>query len=161
MLGNKILVNDDAKGRRQSCVISGTPKPGTHMEIVPSTAPNGSGLHTYRACSRADGTTGPLIVLLEDDEQGKTYADAYVSGTVGKLYWPVQGDELNLRMRDQPGTGTSGIDNVGDQLSIDGASGMLQAGGSATQKPYWLLEDLTQDQSADSLVWVQCLGTQA
>lgn len=161
MLGNKILINNDSKGRRQSCLISGTPKPGTHMEIVPATGPNGSGLHTYRACSRADGTIGQLVVLLEDDEQGKTYADAYVSGTVGKLYWPLPGDEFNLRMRDQPGTGTANIDNVGDLLSIDGASGMLQAAGSGTQKPYQLLEDLTQDQSGDSLIWVQCRGLQA
>lgn len=158
---NKILLNTDAKGRRQSCIISGTPKPGTHMEIVPATDENGSGLHTYRAQSRADGTAGQLVVLLEDEEQGKTVSDAYVSGAVGKLYWPLPGDEFNLLMRDQPGTGTAGIDNVGDLLAIDGATGMLQAAGSATQKPYQLLENLTQDQSSNSLVWVQCRGSQS
>lgn len=157
-LGNKILVNTEPKGRRQSCIISGTPKPGTHMEMVPATGPNGSGLYTYRTLTRADGAKGPLVVLLEDDEQGKTATDAYVSGTVGKLYWPLAGDELNLLKRDQPGTGTVGFDNVGDLLAIDGASGMLQAGGSLASQPYQLLEDLTADQSANSLVFVQCLG---
>jgi hypothetical protein len=131
------------------------------MEIVPATGPNGSGLFTFRTLTRADGTVGPNVVLLEDDEQGKTTADAYVSGTVGKLYWPQAGDELNLLMRDQPGTGTANIDNVGDVLAIDGASGMLQAAGSATAKPYHLLEDLTGDQSANSLIFVQYRGDQA
>lgn len=160
-LGNKILVNTDAKGRRQSCIISGTPKPGTHMEIVPATGPNGSGLFTFRAQSRADGTAGQIVVLIEDDEQGKGANDAYVSGTVGKLYWPLPGDEMNVRMRDQPGTGTAGIDNVGDLLAVDGATGMVQAAGSATQKPWVLLEDLTQDQSDSSLVHAQFRGSQA
>lgn len=161
MLGNKILVNTDAKGRRQSCIISGTPKPGTHMEIVPATGPNGSGLHTWRAATRADGTAGQIVILIEDDEQGKTVDDAYVSGTVGKLYWPLPGDEVNARVRDQPGTGTANLHEVGDLLSLDGASGMLQAAGSSTAKPYQLLEDLTQDPSGDYLVHVQFRGSQA
>lgn len=160
-LGNKILINTDAKGRRQSCIISGTPKPGTHMEIVPATGPNGSGLFTYRAATRADGAAGQIVVLLEDDEQGKTVNDAYVSGTVGKLYWPLAGDEMNCLLRDPVGTGTANMHEVGDNLALDGATGMLQAAGSATAKPWQLLEDLTTDPTANFLAHCQFRGSQA
>lgn len=158
MRGNKILAQNDPKGRQETIIVSGTPLPGTHMEIVPATNPNAGGLYTYRACTRADGTKGPIAILLEDDEQGKTATDAYVTGKPGKIYWPLPGDFVNVLLRDQPGTGTAGINDVGDLLSVDGATGYLIPVGSLTSAPWQLMEDITEDVSAAQLALCQCVG---
>lgn len=164
---NEVIVSAQARGYREECIISGTPKPGTHMEIVPSTAPDGNGRFTYRACTRVDGSRGPVIILDVDGQQGKTRDDAYVSGTRGFLYWPVSGDELNLLIRDQPGTGTANMENIGDRLEIDGATGMLQpygtegSTGQHTSGPYWLMERRGVDVSTNVHVFVKYLGNQA
>lgn len=161
MKGNKILVSNDPKGRHESVVISGTPLPGTHMELVPATNANAAGLFTYRALTRADGTKGPICILLEDDEQGKIATDAYVSGKVGKVYWPAAGEFMNVLLRDQPGTGTAGINDVGDVLAVDGATGYLTPVGALNCGPWQLMEDLTEDVSAAQLAFCQYRGDQA
>lgn len=137
--GNSIIVTPEPKGRFTEGTISGTPVPGTCMEIVPSTDPVG-GRFSYRARSTNDGTQGPIIILLEDLLQGKTKSDAYANGERGFLYFPVNGEEFNMAIRDQPGTGTLGVENIGDLLAVDGATGMLQAAGSSLSAPFTLLE---------------------
>lgn len=144
--GNSIIVTPEPKGRFTEGTISGTPVPGTCMEIVPSTNPVG-GRFSYRARSSADGTQGPIIILLEDALQGKTKSDAYANGDRGFLYFPVNGEEFNMAIRDQPGTGTANLQNIGDLLHVDGASGMLQAAGSALSAPFTLLERGTVDET--------------
>ncbi len=145
--GNSIIVTPEPKGRFSEGTVSGTPVPGTCMEVVPSTAAV-SGRFSFRARSSTDGTQGPIIILLEDLLLGKTKDDAYVSGERCFLYYPVNGEEFNMAIRDQPGTGTAGLQNIGDLLAVDGASGMLQAAGSALAAPFTLLERGTTDQSA-------------
>ncbi len=137
--GNAVIVTPEPKGRFTEGTVSGTPVPGTCMEIVPSTDPVG-GRFSYRARSSADGTQGPIIILLEDLLQGKTFDDAYASGDRCFLYFPVNGEEFNMAIRDQPGTGTANIENIGDLLTVDGASGMLQPAGSSLSAPFTLLE---------------------
>ena len=142
--GNSIIVTPEPKGWFSECTISGTPVPGTCMEIVPSTAPVG-GRFSYRARSLADGVQGPIIILLEDLLQGKVKSDAYANGDRGFIYFPVNGEEFNMAIRDPAGTGTAGVENIGDQLQVDGATGMLQAAtqspsGTALATPFTLLE---------------------
>lgn len=137
--GNAIIVTPEPKGRFTEGTVSGTPVPGTCMEMVPSTNPVG-GRFSWRARSSADGTQGPIVILLEDTLQGKTKSDAYASGDRCFLYLPVNGEEFNMAIRDQPGTGTLGVENIGDLLAVDGATGMLQAAGSALDAPFTLLE---------------------
>ena len=145
--GNSIIVTPEPKGRFSEGTISGTPMPGTCMEIVPSTAAVGERF-SFRARSSTDGTQGPIIILLEDALQGKTRLDAYASGDRGFLYYPANGEEFNMAIRDQPGTGTANLQNIGDLLVVDGASGMLQAAGSALSAPFTLLERGTVDETA-------------
>jgi hypothetical protein len=145
--GNSIIVTPEPKGRFTEGTVSGTPVPGTCMELVPSTNPTG-GRFSYRARSSADGTQGPIIILLEDLLLGKGKSDAYASGERCFLYFPVNGEEFNMAVRDQPGTGTAGVQNIGDLLAVDGASGMLQAAGSALSAPFTLLERGTTDETA-------------
>lgn len=162
---NSIILTAEPRGVYEECVISGTPKPGTFMEIVPDTNPVG-GRFTYRAVSRLDGQIGPVCILLEDKLQGANKDTAYVSGARGFMYWPVAGEEFLALFRDQPGTGTSLANDIGDLLEIDGASGMLQgvgtsgATGSHESKPFHLMEHLGVDLTANTLIWVKYRGNQ-
>lgn len=165
---NEVVVSAQRIGFREECVVSGTPKPGTHMEIVPSTADQ-QGRFTYRARGTTfsnDGSRGPLIILNVDSEQGKTRDDAYVTLTRGFLHWPLPGEEFNLLARDQPGTGTLGIENIGDRLEVDSATGMLQpygtegSTGQHTSGPYILRERRGVDVTTNVHIYVQCTGLQ-
>ena len=164
--GAEIIVSANPQGKFDECIVSGTPKPGTCMEIVPSTDPVG-GRFTFRAVTRNDGAKGPIAVLLPDSFQGKLANDAYVTGTRGFLYWPLAGEELNMLLRYQPGTGTSLDENIGDLLEVDGASGKLQGvgtggpTGSHASAPFMLLEHLGLALTADTLIWTRYLGNNA
>lgn len=160
--GNEIIVSANPKGHFEECVISGTPKPGTCMELVPATAPQG-GRFTYRAVTRADGAKGPIAVLLPDSLQGKLATDAYENGKRGFLYWPIAGEELNMLLRYQPGTGTASNDAIGDLLEVDGATGMLQAdvGTAAVSTPFMLIQDVDAAMTTDTLVHTKYLGNNA
>jgi hypothetical protein len=158
--GSEILLSSDPQGRFEECIVSGTPSPGTCMEIVPSIAPVG-GRFTFRAVSRADGTKGPVVVLLPDRLQGYSATTAYTTGARGFMYWPIAGDELNMLERYQSGTGTAGIENIGDLLAIDGATGMLQAASGAASAPFQLREHQGVALTTNTLVWTQYLGNQA
>lgn len=167
MQGSQIIRAAEPKGHFEECVISGTPLPGTCMEIVPSTLPK-SGRFTYRAVSRADGAKGQVTILYEDHLQGKLATDAYVNATRGFLYWPIAGEEFNMLLRAASGTGTANEENIGDLLEIDGASGMLQAIGTTgatgahASAPFMLLEHLGVAISGGSaLVRVKYLGNNA
>ncbi len=162
--GTEILLEANPRGKFDECIISGTPSPGTCMELVPATEPRG-GRFTYRAVSRADGSKGPVCVLMPDRLQGKLSTDAYVSGSRGFLYWPANGEELNMLFRYAPGTGTNNAEAIGDLLEIDGASGMLQAvgtdGGGASvhvSAPFQLQEHPGVAYTANTLVWTRFLG---
>src|SRR5262252_5965258 len=85
MKGTEIIVSAYPRGVREECVISGTPKPGTCLEIVPATLPI-NGRFTYRLVTRANGSKGPVVIAEKDRLQGKTELDAYVSGTQGFIY---------------------------------------------------------------------------
>lgn len=155
--GTEVIVTSEPKGVFEECIISGTPKPGTCMEIVPATAPVG-GRFTYRAITRADGAIGPICVLREDSLQGKTLDDAYVSGTRGFLYWPVAGEQLNMLINDVAGTGDDYA--IGDALMVEQTTGQLKDNSGGASAPFRCLEVVT-DPAADFHMWVQYCGNQA
>lgn len=160
MRGSSVIASACPRGHREECIISGTPLPGTCAEIVPSTIDVG-GVFTYRNVTRSNGAKGPVVVFLEDRQQGKLITDAYVSGTRGFLYWPVAGEELNLLVRETVGTGTAGEENVGDLLAIEKATGELMAGGALASTPFYLLEHGGVDLGDDNLRLVKYLGNNA
>ena len=165
--GNGIIVTPYPNGRKKSVIVSGTPKPGTIMQIQAGTAVDGNGHHTYEAYDRdADGDRprGPFAVLLHDDKQGKTVNDAYVSGTLGEVYFPLPGDELNLLFKNISGTGTGDELDEGDIMIVDDGTGKLiratgssESPGSLECEPFIALEAV-EDVTADTLVWSQFSG---
>lgn len=158
--GNKILITGDPHGNFLSGYINGTPKPGTVMQVKAATEPV-AGRHTwevYAPPDSADGyrTQGPLAVLLEDDEQGKTASDAYVTGTIGKLYCPLPGDDLNMLVKNISGTGDTFA--IGDLLIVDDDSGKLIATtGTVEAEPFVVMETVATALTADTLV--HCMYT--
>lgn len=169
--GKSIIVSSNPKGNFGEGIISGTPKPGTLMEKVAATAPVG-GRFTYQVAQRASGAIGPIIILLEDDLQGKlgvsstaaytggppAPGDAYVSGTRGFLYWPVSGEDFNLIVASVAGTADDVA--IGDLFGVQTATGKLLANSSFAATPFESNEVVT-DPTADYMLWVTFRGPQA
>lgn len=144
--GSTILLK--GQGRIETVIVSGTPKPGTVMEV--ETFFSSNGLHKYRVYQPGtDGERRVIAVLLEDDLQGKLITDAYVSGTLGRVYFPLPGDELNMLLGDVSGTGDD--HTAGETLIVDTGTGKLIATtGSPESEPFRLMEAIT-DPTADTL----------
>lgn len=169
--GRSIIVSSNPKGFFQEGIISGTPKPGTCMEKVPATTTVG-GRFTYRAVTRADGAIGPIIILTEDDLQGKlgvsasaaytggppAPGDAYVSGTRGFLYYPQAGEDFNMIVASVAGTADDVA--IGDLFGVEQTSGKLKANNSFAATPFEANEVVT-DPTADYMLWTTFRGEQA
>lgn len=165
MKGNEILLSFTGGEGRQRIegVISGTPKPGTIMELVPATAPIG-GRFTYRVWQpgTGDGTPGAMYILDTDPDQGKLFSDAYVSGTRGFLHQLLPGDEVNVRKADISGTGSATEDvAIGDKFYVVDGTGMISKvavgvlNAVAVQK--FQSQEAFVDQAAETLVWCRVI----
>ncbi len=156
--GNDILLNDiEPKGVYKEGIISGTPKPGTVMQVKAATEPiNGRPTwEVYNADS--DGDRRMIAVLLPDRLQGKLASEAYVSGEHGFLYVPQAGEELNMLVA-AAGTGTGDSIAIGDMLMVDDGTGILLAESSPQAEPFQCLETIADLVAAGSLVHVQYTG---
>ncbi len=157
MQGQRIVVSTVQHGRHEEGIILGTPKPGTWMEMTTAVAVGGR--FSFQAVTRNTGTKGPLIILEEDNQQGKTVNDAYVAGTRGPLYWPQAGDQLNAIVADVAGTAQHNV-AIGDLFVIQQTTGKLVANSSNNAIPFQALEAVTDPQT-DYLLFGQVLGDQA
>jgi hypothetical protein len=162
MKGTRILLEPEgkARGKIEECYISGTPYPGTIMQLKSATEPKG-GLFTYEAYDRtADGNRpqGPHAVLLEKDPEGKTYADIYADGDLGKVYIPLPGDEMNLLVS-AAGTGEDDAQAIGALYIVDDGTGYLVATtGSPECEPFVCRETATDVVATGTLLRCQYTG---
>jgi hypothetical protein len=155
-LGNEILLTAiEPQGVDIEGIISGTPKPGTVMQIKASTEPVG-GVFTWEVYNQAaDGNRSLIAVLLPDALQGKCATDAYVTGSRGFLYMPAAGEQLNMILQDVSGTGDTHA--IGERLIVDDGTGTLIATtGTPESEPFILLETLAAP-TADGLA--RCMFT--
>ncbi len=159
--GNEIIVTSPERGVRLEGFVSGTPKPGTVMQIVGGTAPV-AGRFTWEVYDAdSDGDQRIIAVLLPDHLQGKTATDAYASGDRCYLYCPIMGEQLNMLIADVSGTGTAGSENkaIGDLLMVDDGTGkLIDTTGSPESEPFILLEVQAEPISADALLWCMYTG---
>lgn len=163
MKGNEIIVSANPRGRLEEGIITGTPHPGDVLEIVPGVAQI-EGRFTFRQVTRATGSKGPNCVLLHDPDQGGTNLTQYASGSHVQVYWPMAGDELNMRVTDKAGTTVGNSIAIGDLLSVETGTGHvvpLESFGYASA-PFQALEAVVGSTvSADYLLWVHYFGDQA
>lgn len=149
MKGSQILINGvQPNGRFVAGIISGTPLPGMAMEMVPATEPIG-GLFTYRAVS-SQGVKENYFILLEDENQGCNVLTPMISGQVVRLYVPISGDELNLLVESESGTGHHYA--IGDNLIVDNNGKFILTTGTPGRTPCTCEETAGAPLSADTLL---------
>lgn len=140
---NEIILTAEPRGTFLEGVVDGTPKPGNFGQIKAATEPV-MGRHTWSLA--APGTDGKKIVkaiFLHDDLQGKLTSDAYVAGTRCKLYVPIGGEEVNIRVGEVAGTGNTFA--IGDRLIINATAGYaIPEGGSPQDLIGVVMETVTQ-----------------
>jgi hypothetical protein len=126
------------------------------MQIKAATEPI-NGRFTYEPYNAdADGNQRLVAILLPDALQGKTYADAYVTGSRCFMYVPIAGEEFNMRVLDIAGTGDDFA--IGDLLIINDGDGLLiDTTGSPESEPFICLETV-DNPTADHLMWCQYTG---
>ena len=148
MKGSEIVVEGNPKGLFLEGIVSGTPKPGTIMEIKASTEPV-LGRHTWQASSKTSGVSRLIAILLNDDLQGQLATTAYVSGTRGKLYVPAEGESVNVLFENQAGTGDAFA--IGDLAAVK-SNGKIIANSAYDSTPFTVMET-TAAIAADTLIW--------
>jgi len=160
--GNCIVVSANPRGVfMEGYVASGqTPYPGTIMQIDP-TVDLINGRNTFKIYDRdADGDRpkGAIYVLRENYLLGKDKDTPYAPGDLCFLYAPLQGEELNVLVKNLSGTGTADDYVKGELMTIDDGTGMLiRTVGSPETEPFTLKESST-DTTANVLLWCEFSG---
>jgi hypothetical protein len=158
-LGNEIVVTANPKGNFRQVKIDGTPKPGTILTPKPGATIDANGIQEYEPAGvstglmTADGTRIPIAILLSDDYQGKTAADAYVDGNMATVYFPIAGDELNVLFLNETGTADDVVAGTTLLIVDDGTGKVIPTAGSPEAEPFLALESYT-DPTADKLLHV-------
>lgn len=170
MKGTQIIVSPNPKGVFKECIVNGTPYPGIVMEMDPGVAADARGRHTWQAYGTDAAATGRgvgndgdrkvVAVLVEKkylDGSG-IYSTQYADGDPGMLYFPVAGEDLNMMIENQSGTGESF--SIGDECMVDDGTGkMLEADSNAEAQPFICME--TQSAlTADVWSWMLFAGHQ-
>ena len=154
--GNKIMITAEPKGMKADAIIEGTPKPGVCVTV--KTPFYQGNLHLVEPFNRgADGDRAEIAILLEDELQGKTYNDAYVTLNICKIYYPAPGEMFNMWFQNVAGT----ADDVaaGDYMIVDDGTGqLLVTTGSPEREPFKALGAIT-DPTADTLLPVLYTGS--
>ena len=161
-LGNEIVLTPEPRGRRFEGIIVGTPKPGIVVQVQAGSLEDAGGRKSWEPYNKATSGVPALIVILDINHgEGKTKDDAYVSGTRGFFYVPLPGDELNMLVADQSGTGATSDFSVGDYLQVEDVTGKLIDGSLATSTnlaaPFQCHENIT-DMVGDTHVHVLFTG---
>lgn len=155
--GNRVVISAPSHGKRYRGKISGTPKPGTIMQIDASeiSADDMLTFEVYNADADGGRPKGPFFVLEEDLLQGKTMDDAYADGDQGWLYIPQAGDQLNLRLADVAGTADD--HTKGEMLIVNDTDGKLIATTGTPETEVAMLMETITDPTADTIAW--CIWT--
>lgn len=158
--GNKIVINENPVGRRSEGVIVGALLPGICVQVNTTEPDAGNRFFWSPFDKSGSGAPGLVTVLDYDFPQGKLATDAYQTGKRGFLYFPVPGDQLNMLIHDQSGTGATSDFSIGDPLMIEDATGKLldalTGTGPYLARPFQLMETIV-DLTADYLAY--CIFT--
>ncbi len=157
--GAQIVVSADPRGKHLEGLVSGTPKPGTMMQIKAGVDAV-FGRMTWEVYNpSATGDPRLVAILKEDNLQGKTINDAYVDGTRCFLYVPLEGEEMNVLVKGQAGTGSANAFLVGERLEAEKGTGKFLAEAvSSAISQFTVLEHIDEVPNTDTLVW--CMRAQ-
>lgn len=154
MKGSVILLEANPRGKFQEGIIDDTSKPGTAMQLTLGGANSNGRAHYEHYQPSADGDPRATCILLEDRMQGSNPFTAYVAGTRCFLYFPLPGEEINVLVRGQVGTGSANAFTVGERLIAGHTDGkFIQEATSATAAMFSVMEHIDEVPDADTLVW--------
>lgn len=159
MLGNEIVLSTEPRGVFLEGIINGSDVlPGSLMAISSGEDPE-SGRHYWEPYDpSSDGDRNLIAILLADDYQGRTAADAYSDGERCFLYCPAAGEELNVRVA-ASGTGTGDNQAIGQKYmastSIVGC--LVETNGDPESEPFVAMEDVSDVVATGTLV--HCIYT--
>lgn len=167
-LGNEIIIGEYQQGRRKEGIISGTPKPGTVVQVQAGTEPVGTatgGAFTWEVYNRsgvgASGVPWLVGVLDADWLQGMKATDVYVTAKRCFIYFPLPGDELNMLIGDVTGTGATSDFAIGDALTVEDGTGKLIDANVGTSfyvfRPFICMQTYA-DMVGDTLLYTQFTG---
>jgi len=142
MASNKrIVLAGEPQGVTLEGIVSGTPKPGTMMQIKAAIEPLG-GRFTWEVFNgAADGEQTLVAILVEQGLQGKTVDDAFVDATRISLYCPIPGESMHVLLENQAGTADAFA--IGDKLMVDDGTGkFLATTGAVESEPFIVTETL-------------------
>lgn len=149
---NRILLTPYQNGRQIEGVIDGTPKPGTCMTIKAEVEPDSGGRLTWEAYNRDANSNRALFAVLLENFRGGDPSAAYVSGERGRLYFPLNGDELLMLVANIEGTGDAFT--IGQYLIIENGTGKLLATASSPEIEPFVVMETKAALTADTLVHV-------
>ncbi len=147
---NTIVVSSPPRGVFEEIIIGGTPSPGMCMNVTAATEPI-NGKFTYEVWNRgADGDNGEIAILVEDWLQGKIVTDAYVAGTLAKVYFPANGELFQMLYTNVGGTADSFA--IGDLMIVDDGIGSLVATTGTPEVEAFTCMETQAGITADTLV---------
>lgn len=156
--GNRIVVQPDPRGHYEWGYVTGTPKPGTILQID-GTVARSNGKNTWVVYNRdADGNrpAGPFAVLVEDLHFGRDADTAITSGDFCKMYIPLPGDELNLLFGNASGTADDVA--VGGLLIVDDGTGKVVPTTGSPETEIAVALEAIVDPTADQLLHCRWTG---
>jgi hypothetical protein len=121
MKGQTIIVTGFPKGARDEGILALNAYPGTKMEIKNGVLPIG-GRHTWQPYGTNAGmsTNDPraCAILLADDLQGSApLTQLLAANNRAFLYFPLPGEDMNILLAGQAGTGSTNAFTIGERLS--------------------------------------------
>ena len=113
-------------------------KPGHCMAISAAVEPVG-GRHTWTYYAGDQGHRTLIAILLENELVGLTCEDAIADGQHIRMYCPIPGDELLVRIS-ATGTGTGDSLAIGDKVILAADGTFIANTGSPESEPFVVME---------------------
>ena len=135
---NTIVADSNPKGKFEEGPISGTPKPGTCMQVKAGTSLDATGHPTWEVFNQSGDGVEALVTVLRETLHG-TIDDAYTDGAWGFLYAPIAGEYMMMLVANLAGTGDT--ISVGDRFMIDDGTGLLVRDSSGDSVPFIAMEN--------------------
>src|SRR6266849_462050 len=124
MRGTKIIVSSPPRGRFDEGILGDTSSPGTMMQIKDAVSCDSTGVFTFvHYAPGADSDSRVTCILLEQlllEGQPPAFPGsnpvAGVQGARCRVYYPLAGEEMNILVKGQAGTGSANAFTVGERL---------------------------------------------
>lgn len=157
MKGVEIILSAQPRGVFLEGIIQGTPQPGTAMTVAVG-VPFTNGRPNWVAyAGSANGDPRLCAILLNDWLQGMPFNGIYTSGQRGLLYAPLAGEEMNILVAPQVGTGSANAYTIGERFIPTAATGQFTATSVTSSTAAWFMcmEHVDIPPDVAGLVWAQ------